>query len=268
MSDTAGKTKDRVTEVAAAGRWPWHPVQTVVIAALVFIASQLLAFALVISAAGLYSKLAGWSSERLTDWLNDATLAKFLLIVVAEVFVVLGVRWILKRRGIAFRAIGFGRPSWRDVWLPIVAFGFYFSFFLMLVAVLQQLLPGLDVNQKQDIGFDSGAGGASLVMIFLALVVCAPIAEEVLFRGFLFTSLRQRSTFWLATLGTSVLFGAAHLAGGEQGASLLWIAGIDTMLLSFALCYLRETTGKLWAPILLHSIKNGLAFTLLFVIQT
>ncbi len=251
-----------------ANRWPWQPFHAVIIAAAVFVVSQILAFAVVIVVAGLYSKLAGWSGSRFSDWLSDATAAKFLLIVTAEVLVVLGIGWLLRRRGIGLRAIGLSRPKLRDVWLPVVAFGLYLSLFLILVAILKQLLPGFDIDQKQDIGFQDVTGIGSLMMIFVALVICAPVAEEVLFRGFLFTSLRQRSKFWLATLGTSVLFGAAHLAGGEPGASLLWIAGIDTMLLSFALCYLRETTGRLWAPILLHAIKNGLAFTLLFIVQT
>ncbi len=250
--------------------WPWHPLQAVCIAFGAFIASQLLAFGLVSAGSSLYASSAGWSAERLAGWLGGATSAQFLSIVLAEVILVLIIYWLFRRQhvdGVNFRSLGFSRPTAKDFGLPVIAFGCYFAAFLAVVIVLQQFVPGLDINQEQDIGFKDAAGFGSLLMVFLALVVCAPIAEEVLFRGFLFGSFRRRTSFIIATLGTSLMFGAAHLLGGQQGAALIWIAGIDTMLLSFALCYLRETTGRLWAPIILHAMKNSLAFILLFVIK-
>ncbi len=247
--------------------WPWNPIQAVLIVIGAFIISQLLAFIVAAGGMAVFARLAGWSESRLNVLQDSGTTSQFVIIVLAEAFVVLGMWLLFRHRKISFRELGFGRPQARDFWLPLVAAVLYFTAFLIIVAVLQQLVPSLNVDQKQDIGFDDAAGFVPLLMVFLALVICAPVAEEVLFRGFLFTSLRQRSSFFLATLGTSILFGAAHLMGGEQGASLLWIAGIDTLLLSVALCYLREKTGRLWASIILHSLKNSLAFVLLFIVN-
>ena len=47
--------------------------------------------------------------------------------------------------------------------------------------------------------------------------------------------------------------------------ALQWAVTIDTFVLSLMLCALREYTGAIWAGVLLHAIKNGLAFYLLFV---
>ena len=160
-------------------------------------------------------------------------------------------------------------PSPKDLFdLPLVAVIGYFASFIVLVSVLRWLVPSLDVEQKQDIGFNDVTGTGQMLATVLALVVFAPFAEEVLFRGFLYTGLRRRLTFAVSTILTSLLFGAAHLLGNEQGASLLWIAGIDTMVLSIILCVLREKTGRLWAPMLLHAVKNSVAFSLLYIFNT
>jgi membrane protease YdiL (CAAX protease family) len=95
-------------------------------------------------------------------------------------------------------------------------------------------------------------------MAFIALVIIAPIAEEVLFRGYLYGKLRSHASVLVATLLTSALFGAVHMQ---------WNVAIDTFILSLAMCYLRELTGTIWAGTLVHMIKNGLAFTLIFIVQ-
>lgn len=257
---------NKSTSPVFVSRWPWNPLQAVVIVVATFIVSQFLALGAVVGGATLYAQLTGASDRDVNTWLNDGTTSQFAIIFLAETFVVLCLWLLLRKRKLPFRQLGFGRPVAKDFWLPVLTAGVYLAALLIVVALLQQFVPGLDVAQEQDIGFDGATGFVPLLLVFLALVVCAPVAEEILFRGFLFGSLRHRSSFVAATVGTSVLFGAAHLMGGEQGASLLWIAGIDTLLLSFALCYLREKTGRLWAPIMLHAMKNGLAFVFLFIV--
>jgi hypothetical protein len=84
-------------------------------------------------------------------------------------------------------------------------------------------------------------------------------------RGFLFSSLKRGMTVVVAAIVTSSIFAIAHLQFGSD-APLLWLAAIDTFVLSLVLCYLRQKTGSLWPCIGLHMIKNGLAFTVLFLI--
>jgi membrane protease YdiL (CAAX protease family) len=93
-------------------------------------------------------------------------------------------------------------------------------------------------------------------MAFIALVILPPVAEELLFRGYLFGHLRTTMGFWTTSLVVSAAFGFIH---GQ------WNVGIDTFILSLFLCYLRETTGSLWASMLLHGIKNGVAYFFLFI---
>jgi len=96
--------------------------------------------------------------------------------------------------------------------------------------------------------------------------VLPPLVEETVFRGFVFAGLRNKLKFVWAALATSALFASAHLQIGN-GQPLLWVAALDTFTLSLVLCYLREKTDSLWPGILLHALKNGIAFLSLFVLH-
>lgn len=200
----------------------------------------------------------------LDSWLGG-TGTQFLFVMYSAVFTLL-VLWLFigRRRSIGLSALGFGRrPRWLDLTYAVIGAGVYLAMFVA-TAMLAEALLGVNVNQEQEIGFEQAAGGAALALVFISLVVVPPVLEEVIFRGFLFGSLRQKLSLAWASLITSVLFAAPHILASSDG--LLWIAAIDTFILSLVLCYLRERTGNLWAPIALHALKNGAAFTFLFVV--
>jgi membrane protease YdiL (CAAX protease family) len=98
------------------------------------------------------------------------------------------------------------------------------------------------------------------------LVVLPPIAEEILFRGFIYSSLRPKMNKIVAALITSILFALPHLFESSNG--LLWVAGCDTFILSMVLVYVREKTDKLWASMLIHGLKNFVAFASLYLIHS
>jgi membrane protease YdiL (CAAX protease family) len=83
-------------------------------------------------------------------------------------------------------------------------------------------------------------------------------------RGYLYGSLRKAFSKLNAALITSVIFASAHLEFGS-GAPLLWIAALDTFVLSLFLVGLHEKTGSLWAGMLVHGAKNAIAFAALFI---
>jgi membrane protease YdiL (CAAX protease family) len=62
-----------------------------------------------------------------------------------------------------------------------------------------------------------------------------------------------------SSLLVSLLFGVVHLQ---------WNVGVNVFALSIVLCSLREITGTIYAGILLHMLKNGVAFWLLYVMGT
>lgn len=85
-------------------------------------------------------------------------------------------------------------------------------------------------------------------------ILLAPIAEELLFRGILYSIVKQSGFPRLALYGTSILFGAVHL----NMASFFPLA-----VMGIFLAILYEETKNLLAPIVAHSFFNLANFLLL-----
>lgn len=174
--------------------------------------------------------------------------------------IVTGVPWLLWKRPTLLRDVGLQRlPSWAEISLAPVGFVLYFLASALLVVVVHALFPAFDISQAQEVGFDHLSQRYEYLLAFATLVVIAPFAEEALFRGYLYGRLRRVAPVWLAIVLTSVLFGAIH---GQ------WNVGLDVFALSIIACTLREVTGSIWGGVLLHMIKNGIAFYILFINTT
>ncbi len=235
------------------------PITTIALIVVVFLASQLVAGLLV----ALYPALRSWTADEGTAWLQTSVLAQFIYIAIAELTAIWLVLKLLRRAKITRKRIGLVRPVIKDVGRALAGYGVYFLAYIVIITIATNISNFIDVEQSQNIGFEAAASPEQLFLVFLSLVILPPIAEEIMFRGFLFTSLRAKYRFRYAAVITSILFGIAHLQFGS-GAPLLWVAAIDTFVLSCVLCYLREKSGSLWPSIFLHALKNGIAFTILF----
>lgn len=92
------------------------------------------------------------------------------------------------------------------------------------------------------------------VMLFVVAAVVAPVTEELLFRGWIYTSLRFSWGFWPALLISSVLFALAHYDKTHFYALAVFPIGVVIGLL-------RERAG-IKASIMFHAINNLAAFCL------
>ncbi len=92
-------------------------------------------------------------------------------------------------------------------------------------------------------------------VIFMAVIV-APVAEEVLFRGYFYGVMRRYGGRLPALLTSSLLFAAIHV----HLPSLLGLG-----ILAVILCLLYERTGSLWAPITMHAAFNASTIVLLIL---
>lgn len=187
------------------------------------------------------------------------TLFAALMYVLMLAFAV-GVPWLIKRKRVSQEEIGLTRlPTWTDILITpagLIVYVIMSSILILVATQLLSLLPWIDINQVQDVGFKHLNQRYEYILAFTTLVIIAPIAEEILFRGFLFGKLLKYVPVWVAILMTSALFGAIH---GQ------WYLAIDTFVLSVILCLLRLSTGNIWASILLHMAKNGIAYYILFI---
>lgn len=231
-------------------------------AVLIFFMAQIIVGLLL----SLYPALMGWSDQRSTAWLNDSLTVKIVYLFLVATFIIVALRYFFQAYKVGFDSIGLRRPKGSDLAYSLAAFPFYLVTLVVVAAIAKALFPELNLNQEQQLGFDGVYNGGQLILIGIALVVLAPITEEIIFRGLLYGSLKKAMPLLYAAVFTSVLFAIGHLPeGGAEGP--LYIAAIDTFVLSMILVYLREKTGGLWASISLHSIKNAIAFTVVFVLQ-
>lgn len=109
---------------------------------------------------------------------------------------------------------------------------------------------------KDTIIEDLGAGDSTIALIGVTFIVCvcAPLAEEFLFRGYIFGSLRSNG-LWTAALLTGLMFGLVHVLGSPI-AFILPLA-----VLGAGLCLIREKTGSLYPCMALHCVNNTLALS-------
>ncbi|HSX44444.1 MAG TPA: CPBP family intramembrane glutamic endopeptidase [Candidatus Saccharimonadales bacterium] len=211
-----------------------------------------------------YPLVRGWSATQATDWIQNNSYGQFMTILFVESISVWLLYIFLKRRQANFDTIGLKRrPKWSDLAYVLMGFAGYLLLYIVILGIVKNLQPHLNVDQQQDLGFNNPTH-IQLPLVFVSLVLLPPIAEELLMRGFLYSGLKKGLPVIWAVLITSGLFGIAHLEPGS-GEPLLWVAAIDTFVLSLVLIYLREKTGSLWASIGLHMLKNLIAFLSLFV---
>ena len=192
-----------------------------------------------------------------------ATTVLAALIYVVSLFIVIGVPWIALRVRTNRTELGLRSPPTPSDFLVAPAGAVaYFVLSFILVFVVTTFIPGFDAAQPQDTGFNGLTENYQFVLAFITLVILAPLAEETLFRGYLLGKLIKTVPVWLAILITSLLFGFIHVGLSDHPA---WNLGLDTFALSIILCILRLHTKSIWASILVHMTKNGIAFYLLFI---
>jgi membrane protease YdiL (CAAX protease family) len=239
----------------------WNPWETLGVTVAIYFVSQILGAALIY----IYPLTQGWSQNQANYWFEHNIYGQFLLVLAVEAISLLLLALYLRRRKASFKTIGLKPPRWlRDAGYVILGFGVYFTVYLIVLGILSGMVH-IDVNQQQQIGFDN-AHGIQLLPVFISLAILPPIAEEIIVRGFLYSGLKKTLPVFWAVLITSVMFATAHLQAGS-GQPLLWVAGIDTFILSLVLIYLREKTDSLYASIGLHMLKNTIAFLGLFVFK-
>lgn len=164
---------------------------------------------------------------------------------------------LFRRTRVSKSQLGIARlPSWFDIALTPPAAFIYLLTTALFVTLVTWLFPGFNAEQAQDIGFDNLTKQSDYILAFITLIVLAPLAEELLFRGYLYGKIRPVVGILPSIILTSLLFGAAHMQ---------WNLAVDTFAVSLVLCSLREITGSIWAGVLLHMLKNGVAFYFIFI---
>jgi hypothetical protein len=145
--------------------------------------------------------------------------------------------------------IGFG-------FIALAVFGFGLGNLLQLIAnAMQAELPEVQ-EEFRELAVQESA----TPLLLLGAVVFGPVAEELFYRGLLFTALRRRLPLWPAMGLSGLLFGVSHLQTTLDGYLLVLLVIIP---LGMFLAWIYERRGTLVVPILAHAVFNGVQVVLL-----
>lgn len=197
------------------------------------------------------------------DWLASSVGSLVIMAVIyllATIVVLLPIALFLQPRFSELRVMmGLKNPPQLSM-IPwsLMAWGLYFGISLFVAFLLSLVqIPGFDLYQKQEVGFVGMQHPYEFIAAFLALVVLAPLFEEIIFRGYLYGRLRKYWGVVLSAALTSLVFGIVHFQLN---------VGIDVFILSLFLCFLREKFESIWPGFFVHAFKNGLAYIFLFIL--
>lgn len=176
--------------------------------------------------------------------------------VVAGVVMAGGIYMYMRQRSVSFSSLQVRMPSLSTVGYAVAGFFAYILLTIVATVVMKILFSGFRVNEEQDLGLGD-VSGAVLPLTFVALVVVPPLVEEFLFRGFLYSRMKAfKVPKIVAGLTVSLLFGLVH---GQ------WNVAVDTFVLSTVMLVVLEQSKNLWSTVIIHAMKNSLAFFVLFV---
>ena len=192
----------------------------------------------------LWAVLAGASSADPTARWGPAILA----VVVAASFGVSRGLYRLPRHE-AVRALGLGRPDRRSLTVSAVI-----SALVLLVWPATVLLSGASIPLRPD-----------WPVALIGILTLHGLAEELLWRGYVFRRLAQGRSFWPAVCWSMPLIAVTHVpivvtSGAAIGAGAMLVAAVTSIALSRLYAM---GGGTLWAPALLHTAIDSFKLVVL-----
>jgi uncharacterized protein len=146
----------------------------------------------------------------------------------------------------------------RVIGLTIAALIFSMASFLVCLGLISYLYPNfteqflVSISKRNSLDATPGDSLLYQILMFLTLVVVAPLSEELIFRGIILNRWAQKWSLPTSLIMTSLLFGFLHVNP----------IGLSMFGLVLALLYLKTKT--LWVPIAAHAVNNFIAFCMTF----
>lgn len=249
---------------AAGAARPYGPFGLLVSTVVILVMAGVALLALASLAFGLAAAVDGWAGAlrlvaKAKDVLSASDDAADRINIVAG-----GIAYVVTALCVLAAARFRGGAGWADLigWRPWDMRRHARLLALILVATLcWSFVASTAIEQVYPQAKDwvSAPTGTIWIIGFLALATLfAPITEELLFRGWIYTSLRRTIGARWGILVSALLFALAHWESTHLYALAVFPVGL-------ALGYIRERANSVAASITFHALYNGVASVLLFV---
>ena len=163
--------------------------------------------------------------------------------------VIVGLSWLFARIRAGQHAaayLGFRRVPRKVLFRWTIPLLLFIAFSDSLTALLgRPVVPPFMVKAYETAGF--------MPLLWLSLIVAAPVGEETLFRGFLFEGIsHSRLGAAGAVFLGSVLWASIHVQYDAYGIGIIFVCGLF-------LGYIRLKTQSIYPTIFLHGLMNLIA---------
>jgi membrane protease YdiL (CAAX protease family) len=123
---------------------------------------------------------------------------------------------------------------------------------------LRDAMPEFSPFVEQMIGTALRGDLFEQVTTGLAVAVGAPLCEELVFRGYLWSAMQRSAPTWVTWLVTTLLFTGYHLDPAQM---------IGVLPIAAVLGWVRWQTGSVWPAILLHAVNNSFALAVVASVE-
>jgi uncharacterized protein len=256
------------TEEVSPNNPHWHPVVAVLVwlasVGFILIVQSVFVFAFMIiremSASSVNIKIAienlrGMDLPKLIKTDPTLIIVAISTVIVAHLLTILLAWAVVTKLGkVSFtEALGWKWNGFR-VWMCfVIVASFYFY-----AAGMSYIFGSQDNELKQIL---ESSRTVVYIIAFMATFT-APLVEEVIYRGILYSSFRKYVDVRFAILITTLLFAAVHVPQYYPDAGTI----LTICALSLVLTIVREKTGNLMPCIALHTIFNG-SQSILLILQ-
>ncbi|MBU1672427.1 MAG: CPBP family intramembrane metalloprotease [Actinobacteria bacterium] len=219
--------------------WPlWEPVLVFTVTFVLFALIKLLLLWL------------GGAGEDMATWEFVAQIglevAFFGFLVAAALY------YVLKVHGATLAAVGLKWGHFTgDVGWGVLAGLLSFIFDIFFILFLRGMGWGL-YGSVFERAANSSVSAWEVITLVLGAVILAPIAEEIFFRGYLYSSIRNRYGIQVSLLITASLFAVAHLD----------LSFMPRFVFGYLAGLAYEYRRNLAAPIVAHAVANGILVAL------
>ena len=246
-------------EPTKAGWSVWDPL-------LIFVAAFIVAtVATVIAGLAGYIDLAAFAELGEPGAVGDGAAGELPKVLAVSIPVqvavmLLGIRFVSRRKGSGDLRRDFHLGYREGDWVAVL-----YGVGLLFVAalLLSGLFSVLGVNPETQQVVEGAQGAERLtekLIITLFIALAAPAVEEILFRGMLFDALLARTSTKRAIWISGIVFGSVHLLDPAAFALVPGLIGLGVIL-----GYVRQKTGGLSQPILMHIGFNSVTAIGLFI---
>ncbi len=227
--------------------WRWQEILAIILLIIIIVVlGSLLLYR-------LFELTSGRINSEYDFLINNALFAALEAIAILLSVYLIGIR----RNGLTWQAVGLTKAS-RHWHIIAGLLGLLILPSIGFIALLIQLALGLPPSNPQ-LEFllpdKISIPGVLIMLVFGGFIL--PIAEEILFRGLLYSWLRQTLKLWPAIIISSAAFGMLH---GEISIA------VATFLMGIILAWIYERSSSLWPAISIHIINNSIKLFILYLL--